>query len=57
MSKSIRSFILLSSLSLAVVPALSAENMGTDPKPGLRQVAERNIFGYLQFVILSYWGV
>jgi hypothetical protein len=57
MSKSIRSFILLSSLSLAVVPALSAENMGTDPKPGLRQVAERTMFGYLQFVILSYWGV
>jgi hypothetical protein len=33
MVKSIRSLILVAVLSVAVVPALSAENMGTNPKP------------------------
>jgi hypothetical protein len=57
MSKSIRSLILISSLSLIVVPASSAENLGTDPKPSVREVAERTMVEYLQFSILSYFSL
>jgi hypothetical protein len=56
MSKSICSFVLISSLFLVAVPASSAENMGTDPKPSVREVTERTMVEYLQFGILSYFG-
>jgi hypothetical protein len=56
MSKSICSLILISSLSLIAVPASSAENMGTDPKPRVGEVTERTMVEYLQFGILSYFG-
>jgi hypothetical protein len=57
MSKSICSLIVISSLFLTAVPASSAENMGTDPKPRVGKVIERTMLEYLQFGILSYFGL
>jgi len=59
MIKSVRTIALAALLSLAFVPALSAENMGTNPKPGGGDGTgdSVSVLQAVEYVILSYLGI
>jgi hypothetical protein len=57
MVKAVRSFTLVAALALAVVPALSAENTGTDPKPRRVEVTQRSLLEQLRYELLSFLGL
>jgi hypothetical protein len=53
MPNSIRSLTLAVALFISVVPSISAENTGTDPKPRSKHVAQLSVLELLQSYILS----
>jgi hypothetical protein len=55
MPNSIRSLALAAVLSLAVVPTLSAENTGTDPKP--TAAAQFSMLEQLQYNIIFFFSL
>jgi hypothetical protein len=56
MPTSVRSLTLAAALLLAVVPSISAENTGTDPKPSIK-VAQPSILELLQQYVLTFFAL
>jgi hypothetical protein len=57
MPNSIRSLTLAAAILLAVVPTISAENTGTDPKPRSIAVTQLSVLKLLRYEILSFFGL
>jgi hypothetical protein len=56
MNKPVRLLTLVALLSLGVATTLSAENMGTNPKPK-PQPKQPSVLEVLQYTVLSYLGL
>jgi hypothetical protein len=55
MPHSLRSLTLATALFISVVPSISAENTGTDPKPRSEHVTQPSVLELLQSYILPFF--
>ncbi|MGI4826899.1 MAG: hypothetical protein ACRYFU_01710 [Janthinobacterium lividum] len=56
MKKFVRSFALVSALTLAAAPALRADQTGCNPHPQANAVAAPSTFMMYVYVVMSYFG-
>ena len=56
MQKSIRSFVLVATLALAVVPAVRADQTGCNPHPQVATVVAPSALMTYVYAVLSYFG-
>lgn len=56
MQKFVRSVVLVTTLSLSLAPAVTAETMGSNPRPR-QQVQTRSILETLKSIFFAYMGM
>lgn len=56
MQKFVRSFALVSALTLAAAPALRADQTGCNPHPQANAVSAPSTFMMYVYVVMSYFG-